>query len=98
MESTKIHQLFSRLQAVCPKPTTELRYQSSFELLIAVILSAQATDKKVNEATQALFLAARNIPYVEVRDVQGLDPVSLVGAHNIVVTVEAVKKIEEWLA
>ncbi|MEZ5544131.1 MAG: 50S ribosomal protein L4 [Lysobacteraceae bacterium] len=50
------------------------------------------------DANEALFLAARNIPYVEVRDVQGLDPVSLVGAHNIVVTVEAVKKIEEWLA
>ena len=58
-DSTQIHQLFSRLQAVCPKPTTELRYQSSFELLVAVILSAQATDKKVNEATKPLFLAAR---------------------------------------
>ncbi len=59
MDSTQIHQLFSRLQAVCPKPTTELRYHSSFELLVAVILSAQATDKKVNEATKSLFLAAR---------------------------------------
>ena len=59
MDSTQIHQFFSRLQAVCPKPTTELRYQSSFELLVAVILSAQATDKKVNEATKSLFLAAR---------------------------------------
>ena len=43
-------------------------------------------------------MAARNIPYVEVRDVQGLDPVALVGAESVVVTVEAVKKIEEWLA
>ncbi len=50
------------------------------------------------DASEALFLAARNIPYVEVRDVQGLDPVSLVGAHSVVVTVDAVKKIEEWLA
>ena len=50
------------------------------------------------DASENLFLAARNIPYVEVRDVQGLDPVSLVGAHSVVVTVEAVKKIEEWLA
>lgn len=45
-----------------------------------------------------LFLAARNIPYVEIRDVQGLDPASLVGAEHVVVTSEAVKKIEEWLA
>jgi len=58
MDSAQIHQLFSRLQAACPKPTTELRYHSPFELLIAVILSAQATDKKVNEATELLFQAA----------------------------------------
>jgi len=47
---------------------------------------------------EALYLAARNIPYVEVRDVQGMDPASLVGAHNVIMTAEAVKKIEEWLA
>ena len=58
MDSAQIHQLFSRLQAACPKPTTELRYHSPFELLIAVILSAQATDKKVNEVTKQLFLEA----------------------------------------
>jgi large subunit ribosomal protein L4 len=50
------------------------------------------------EASENLFLAARNIPYVEVRDVQGLDPVSLVGADSVVITTEAVKMIEEWLA
>ncbi len=50
------------------------------------------------DADESLFLAARNIPYVEVRDVQGLDPVALVGAESVVVTVEALKKIEEWLA
>jgi len=48
--------------------------------------------------SEALFLAARNIPYVEVRDVQGLDPVALVGAQNVIMTAEAVKKVEEWLA
>lgn len=48
--------------------------------------------------SEALYLAARNIPYVEVRDVQGLDPASLVGAEHVVMTSEAVKKIEEWLA
>ena len=50
------------------------------------------------EATDNLYLSARNLPYVQVRDVQGLDPVSLVGADTVVVTTSAVKKIEEWLA
>jgi len=50
------------------------------------------------EATEALYLAARNLPYVEVRDVQGLDPVALVGARTVIMTADAVKKIEEWLA
>lgn len=48
--------------------------------------------------TEALYLAARNLPYVEVRDAQGLDPVVLVGADSVVITVDALKKIEEWLA
>lgn len=50
------------------------------------------------DANEALYLAARNLPYVEVRDVQGLDPVALVGAQSVVITVDALKKIEEWLA
>lgn len=50
------------------------------------------------DATENLYLSARNLPYVEVRDVQGLDPVSLVGADTVLVTVDALKKIEEWLA
>ena len=50
------------------------------------------------EASEHLYLSARNLPYVEVRDVQGLDPVALVGADTVVVTSDAVKKIEEWLA
>jgi large subunit ribosomal protein L4 len=48
--------------------------------------------------TEALFLAARNLPYVQVRDVQGLDPVALVGAEYVIMTAEAVTKVEEWLA
>ncbi len=48
--------------------------------------------------SENLFLAARNIPYVQIRDVQGMDPASLVGAHHVVMTSDAVKKIEEWLA
>ena len=52
----------------------------------------------VEDASENLYLAARNIPYVEVRDVQGLDPVSLVASDTVVMTADAVKKIEEWLA
>lgn len=48
--------------------------------------------------SEALYLSARNLPHVEVRDVQGMDPVSLVGAEYVVMTSEAVKKVEEWLA
>jgi endonuclease III len=58
MNPSQIDQLFTRLQAARPQPTTELRYLSPFELLVAVILSAQATDKKVNEATARLFPVA----------------------------------------
>lgn len=50
--------LFARLQAHNPSPATELHYGSVFQLLIAVILSAQATDRGVNKATRALFAAA----------------------------------------
>lgn len=54
----KYHLIFDRLQANNPNPTTELIYHSPFELLIAVILSAQATDKAVNLATKSLFAKA----------------------------------------
>jgi large subunit ribosomal protein L4 len=50
------------------------------------------------DADESVFLAARNIPYINVLDVMGLNPVSLVGSDHVVVTVDAVKKIEEWLA
>jgi len=50
--------LFQRLQAIDPHPTTELEYQSNFELLVAVILSAQATDVSVNLATRRLYKVA----------------------------------------
>lgn len=50
--------IFDRLAAATPEPTTELNYSSHFELLIAVVLSAQATDKGVNKATAKLFPVA----------------------------------------
>ncbi len=55
MNALKRYEIFACLKSVNPHPTTELEYRSPFELLIAVILSAQATDKSVNLATQKLF-------------------------------------------
>jgi endonuclease-3 len=58
MNAAQRAELFSRLRAANPTPTTELEYASTFQLLIAVILSAQATDKSVNLATRKLFADA----------------------------------------
>lgn len=58
MNKDKRREIFARLQAENPQPTTELHYTTPFELLIAVILSAQATDKGVNKATAKLFPVA----------------------------------------
>ncbi len=58
MNPTKRREIFTRLQAANPHPTTELEYHSTFELLVAVILSAQATDISVNAATRHLFPVA----------------------------------------
>ncbi len=58
MKSGEVQAFFERLREVDPNPTTELHYDSPFELLIAVILSAQATDMGVNRATARLFRKA----------------------------------------
>ncbi|MDJ0833848.1 MAG: endonuclease III [Gammaproteobacteria bacterium] len=58
MNRNKRIEIFTRLQAANPKPTTELKYQSDFELLVAVMLSAQATDVSVNKATAKLYPVA----------------------------------------
>ena len=58
MAPEAIRAFFDRLRAANPAPTTELAYSSPFELLVSVILSAQATDKSVNAATPGLFAAA----------------------------------------
>ncbi len=83
MDATKIHQLFTRLRAIRPRPTTELRYASPFELLIAVILSAQSTDKKVNQATERLFRVA-NTPraLLELGEGRLKDHVKTIGLYN----------------
>ncbi len=58
MNAGKRREIFTRLKAANPRPATELSYRSPFELLVAVVLSAQATDKSVNFATQKLFAVA----------------------------------------
>jgi endonuclease-3 len=58
MNAQKRFEIFTRLKQANPNPTTELNYTTTFELLVAVILSAQATDKGVNKATDKLFPVA----------------------------------------
>lgn len=58
MNAAKRREIFSRLRAANPHPTTELEYSTPFELLVAVVLSAQSTDKGVNLATRRLFPVA----------------------------------------
>jgi endonuclease III len=58
MNPKKRHEIFARLRAANPHPRSELHYSSPFELLVAVVLSAQATDKGVNIATEKLFKVA----------------------------------------
>jgi len=58
MNAQKRFEIFTRLKQANPNPTTELNYKTTFELLVAVILSAQATDKSVNKATDKLFPVA----------------------------------------
>src|SRR5262245_12062427 len=58
MTPKKIHEFFKRLHDLNPEPKGELQYTNPYTLLVAVVLSAQATDKGVNKATPALFKAA----------------------------------------
>ena len=58
MKKHSVEQLFERLRERKPQPTTELEYRTPFQLLVAVVLSAQATDKSVNLATRKLFRVA----------------------------------------
>lgn len=62
MNIKQCHLFFRRMQANNPHPTTELHYSTAFELLIAVMLSAQATDKSVNKVTTTLFKVANTAP------------------------------------
>ncbi len=74
MNNTKRYEIMKRLAAIRPNPKSELEYSNPFELLVAVVLSAQATDKSVNLATRKLYPIA-NTPEAIVRlGVEGLTP------------------------
>ena len=73
MNPAKRHEIFSRLRDLNPHPTTELEYKTPFELLIAVILSAQATDKGVNLATRKLFPVANTPAAIYKLGIAGLE-------------------------
>lgn len=83
MNNEKRRRIFGRLQAADPNPTTELVNETPFELLIAVILSAQATDKGVNKATRRLFPVANTPKAILDLGVDGLIPyVRTIGLFN----------------
>lgn len=74
-----------------PKTKAMVTKLAEFEVSGRVLLVSEDT-------SEALYLASRNIPYLHVVDVLALNPVSLVGSDYVVMTIEAVKKVEEWLA
>ena len=74
MNSEKRYEIMKRLAAERPNPQSELNYQSPFELLVAVVLSAQATDKSVNLATEKLFPIANTPQAIVNMGVDGLIP------------------------
>ena len=78
-DTARIDAIFERLRAHNPHPTTELVYRSPFELLVAVVLSAQATDASVNQATSRLFAAARTPRVVDHR-LRLTEPLPRIGA------------------
>jgi endonuclease-3 len=83
MNRVKRQQIFERLRAANPEPTTELHYRDPFELLVAVILSAQATDKGVNKATAKLFPLANTPEAILKLGLDGLkQQIRSIGLYN----------------
>ncbi len=83
MNPRKRHEIFARLRAANPAPQTELEFSTPFELLIAVILSAQATDRSVNEATRRLYPKAKTPQAIAKLGVRGLTPyIKRIGLYN----------------
>ncbi len=83
MNKQKRTEIFTRLRAENPTPTTELNYSSPFELLVAVTLSAQATDKGVNKATDKLFAIANTPEAILALGEEGLrEQIKTIGLFN----------------
>ena len=83
MKRASIAELFRRLRELDPDPTTELKYRTPFELLVAVILSAQSTDAGVNKATARLFPAANTPQEILELGESGLKKyISTIGLYN----------------
>ena len=83
MPAADIQTMFERLQELNPHPTTELEYSTPFELLVAVILSAQATDVGVNKAMRRLFPVANTPHAIAALGVEGLKPyIATIGLFN----------------
>lgn len=83
MNKQKRHEIFTRLRDDNPNPTTELEYSNPFELLIAVILSAQATDVGVNKATRKLYPVANTPEAIYALGVDGLkEYIKTIGLFN----------------
>jgi endonuclease-3 len=83
MNKEKRREIFSRLREANPKPTTELKFRNPFELLISVILSAQATDISVNKATRQLYAVANTPESISALGIEGLTPyIKTIGLYN----------------
>jgi endonuclease III len=83
MNKKKVAAIFARLKALNPHPTTELEYSTPFELLVAVVLSAQATDKSVNLATRTLFKHANTPQAILKLGIPGLcEYIKTIGLYN----------------
>ena len=74
MNNTKRYEIMKRLAELRPNPKSELEYQTPFELLVAVVLSAQATDKSVNLATRELYPVANTPEAIYKLGIEGLTP------------------------
>ncbi|WP_458524634.1 endonuclease III [Onishia taeanensis] len=83
MNAHKRHEIFTRLRDHIPEPTTELNWETPFELLAAVLLSAQATDVGVNKATARLFPAANTPQAILALGLDGLkEHIKTIGLYN----------------
>ena len=83
LKPDEVRELFSRLAELNPSPTTELNYTTPFELLVAVILSAQATDVGVNKATRRLYPVANTAATILALGEEGLKPyIATIGLFN----------------